>query len=317
MAGRPQPQPDRPDRDGGDRCREDGERREEHVERVEVSELPAPVQGADDQKRDGAEVQPVLDGRFPTHEEPGDHDRGDRAGAQRDERDGSLPRRVERRHARGGPAAHHPVAGDESPGDGRDEGDAGRDERPAPDGRDLGQPSRREQGLADAHGPHGPDPDQRQRGDRDVCRQDHRGGAADERRQRPRSPDDCPSTARPYIDEQDRHRGEAVRGDPEDQADRPRAEVRAGDQRHRREEQAGEEPEEERRRATVEPVSRRTSVPVSAAAASNSSGRTTKWRASSGAVPKIVMTAASSHISPQWYQVWAGRPSMSGKPDGE
>ena len=29
------------------------------------------------------------------------------------------------------------------------------------------------------------------------------------------------------------------------------------------------------------------------------------------------MTAAASHISPQWYQVWAGRPSISEKPDGE
>ena len=42
-----------------------------------------------------------------------------------------------------------------------------------------------------------------------------------------------------------------------------------------------------------DPVIRRTSVPVSAAAASTSRGRTTKWRASSGAVPKTVMTAAS------------------------
>ena len=65
-----------------------------------------------------------------------------------------------------------------------------------------------------------------------------------------------------------------------------------------------------------EPVSRRTSVPVSTAAASNMTGRTTKWRASSGAAPKTVMTAASSHISPQWYQVCAGRPSMSENPDG-
>ena len=42
-----------------------------------------------------------------------------------------------------------------------------------------------------------------------------------------------------------------------------------------------------------------------------------KWRASSGAVPKTVMTAAASHSSPQWYQVWGGRPSRAEKPDGE
>ena len=47
-----------------------------------------------------------------------------------------------------------------------------------------------------------------------------------------------------------------------------------------------------------DPVIRRTTVPVSAAAASSISGSTTKWRASSGDVPKIVMTAAASHISP-------------------
>ena len=66
-----------------------------------------------------------------------------------------------------------------------------------------------------------------------------------------------------------------------------------------------------------DPVIRRTIVPVRAAAASSNSGSTTKWRASSGAVPKSVMTAAASHISPQWYQVWAGRPSISVKPEGE
>ena len=67
----------------------------------------------------------------------------------------------------------------------------------------------------------------------------------------------------------------------------------------------------------VDPVIRRTIVPVSAAAASSISGSTTKWRASSGAMPKSVMTAAPSHASPQWYQVWVGRPSISVKPDGE
>ena len=38
-----------------------------------------------------------------------------------------------------------------------------------------------------------------------------------------------------------------------------------------------------------------------------------RWRASSGAAPKTMMTAASSHISPQWYQVCAGRPSSCGE----
>ena len=60
----------------------------------------------------------------------------------------------------------------------------------------------------------------------------------------------------------------------------------------------------------VDPVIRRTTVPVKAAAASNRSGKTTKWRASSGAMPKIEMAAAASHSSPQWYQVWVGRPSI-------
>ena len=66
-----------------------------------------------------------------------------------------------------------------------------------------------------------------------------------------------------------------------------------------------------------DPVTRRTSVPVSAAAANTSRGRTTKWRASSGSVPKVLMTAASSHSSPQWYQVWTGNPGSAAKPDGE
>ena len=65
------------------------------------------------------------------------------------------------------------------------------------------------------------------------------------------------------------------------------------------------------------PVTRRTSVPVRAAAASSIRGSATKWRASSGVVPKILIATAPSHASPQWYQVWAGRPSIASKPDGE
>ena len=66
-----------------------------------------------------------------------------------------------------------------------------------------------------------------------------------------------------------------------------------------------------------DPVIRRTIVPVNAAAASKSSGRTMKCRASRGVVPKIVIAAAASHISPQWYQVWVGNPWIPSKPDGE
>ena len=49
----------------------------------------------------------------------------------------------------------------------------------------------------------------------------------------------------------------------------------------------------------VAPVSRRTSVPVIAAAARRTSGRTMKCRASSGAAPKIEIAAAASQASPQ------------------
>ena len=66
----------------------------------------------------------------------------------------------------------------------------------------------------------------------------------------------------------------------------------------------------------VAPVSRRTSVPVIAAAARTTNGSTMKWRASSGAAPKIEIAAAASQASPQWYQVWSGRPSMRSKPAG-
>src|SRR3954452_10616914 len=61
---------------------------------------------------------------------------------------------------------------------------------------------------------------------------------------------------------------------------------------------------------------RRTTVPVRAAEANSTNGSTTKKRAASGPVPKIVIPADASHSSPQWYQVWAGAPTISGKPDG-
>ena len=67
----------------------------------------------------------------------------------------------------------------------------------------------------------------------------------------------------------------------------------------------------------VAPVTRRTSVPVIAAAASSMSGRTMSSRASRGPVPKSEIAAAPSHASPQWYQVCDGRPSIWAKPDGE
>src|SRR6185369_10283628 len=65
------------------------------------------------------------------------------------------------------------------------------------------------------------------------------------------------------------------------------------------------------------PFIRRTSVPVRAATASSSTGRTTRYRAASGAVPKIAMMAEASQSSPQWYQACGATPGRSEKPDVE
>ena len=62
-------------------------------------------------------------------------------------------------------------------------------------------------------------------------------------------------------------------------------------------------------------ATRRTRVPVSAAAASSTTGKTTRLRAASGTAPKMVTTAEASHSSPQWYQVWGGKPESSENPE--
>ena len=107
------------------------------------------------------------------------------------------------------PLAADAVPGEQAPGDRGDEGDAGRHERPPPDGRHDGQASRRDERLPDADRPDAPEADEREHGDHDVGRQDQGGGTADEGGQRPRRRPPA-QHGQAVHREQDRHGRQAV-----------------------------------------------------------------------------------------------------------
>ncbi len=135
-----------------------------------------------------------------------------------------------------------------------------------------GQAPRREQRLTDPDRPDAADADHGEDRDDDVRRQDHGGGGADERGERPVWP-----LGRP---------GRPGRRSPAGPRPLPgRTSVISkimptGSGAGARNRQATNPNRKSPR--DVDPVIRRTSVPVRAAAASSSSGRTMRWRASSG-----------------------------------
>ena len=245
MSGVSEPPPDRPHRDGRNRCCKDGDPAEEQVARVEVPESGAPGDRAGDKERTGADVQAGLDGRLVADQEPGDRDRQERSRTQRRR----SPRSRAKTSLNGDTLDDSQLVPTPWPG------------RPAPTPRSPRRPVRWPGRCAS----------RRSRSREAVVwssasrtiRIVHtlpmptsassaiaRWAGTIRPLQLPRRPPDAHVSALPLQHghavqrEQDGDGSKAVQGDREDHADRPRTEERAGDQRDRGQEEAGEEPEE-------------------------------------------------------------------------
>ena len=240
-----QPQPDRPDGDGRGRRREDGDPSEEHVERVVVAESRAPHERAHDRGARRSRGTGPPRSALPADHEPGDRDGEERSATEGDDRHGLAPGRIEWRHARRRPAGHDAMAGQQAPGDRGDEGDAGRHERPPPDGRHDGQASGREERLPDADRPDAPDADERRAG------RSRRGPAGSwpprcrRRRPAPMSPVDGPARPGRTCASRTATAARPYRVIPKIRPTAQELKCGPGDERHRRQEQAGQESEEE------------------------------------------------------------------------
>ena len=248
----------------------------EQVEGVEVAEPCAPDERAGDDESDRPDVQAGLDRGLLADHEPGDDDRQHRARADEDHRHGLPPERVERHDRRREPARPDAVAGQDAPADRGHERDPGRQPRPLPHGparRAAGESASSDWPIRSAQTLPTPT------AARTAMTMCEPAGSPQRRSRRTRRAPSWPAwpPARPGR--------RATAGPPRlpgrtSVISKTMPTASGAGARNRQ----AANPNRKRPRDR-DPVIRRTSVPVRAAAASRSSGRAMRCRASSGSVP--------------------------------